>query len=94
MSSFKVLCSAGPRINLRLIGRMTGAGSNGKRYWTGGILRGRLLAEVVEIIGHINPVMDRIQMHLRPPSRGFILIPQPSSETAAGSAGRDSRFRP
>ncbi|KAL1270504.1 hypothetical protein QQF64_029520 [Cirrhinus molitorella] len=30
------LCSAGPRINLRLIGRMTGAGSSGKRYWPEG----------------------------------------------------------
>ncbi len=44
VSSFKALCSAGPRINLRLIGRMTGAGSSGKPYWTGGIFHGRSLA--------------------------------------------------
>lgn len=72
VSSFKALCSAGPRINLRLIGRMTGAGSNGM------LLDRRDF--VWEIIGRINPVMDHIQMHLRPPPRGFILIPQPDPQ--------------
>lgn len=47
MSSFKALCSAGPRINLSLIGQMTGAGSNRKRYWPEGDRRDF----VQEIIG-------------------------------------------
>lgn len=42
-------------------------------------------ATVPEIIGRIDAVMDRIEMHLRLGRRIFILIPRPPSETAAGS---------
>lgn len=42
-------------------------------------------ATVPEIIGRIDAVMDRIEMHLRLGRRIFILIPRLPSETAAGS---------
>lgn len=38
-----------------------------------------------EIIGHIDAVMDCIEMHLRLGWRILILIPRPPSGTAAGS---------